>query len=219
MRRGHGSQLQCRELVAVSPEGHLPMHSYDLILTITGGLSAALVLGYLTHRLGLSPIVGYLLAGTLVGPHTPGFVADVTLAEQLAEIGVILLMFRRGPAIPRRGTARGPARCRARCHRSKRGRHAAGGTDRAHSSDGTGRRVSSSAWHWPSPAPSFWSGCSPTTTICIRPPVTSLSGGWSSRTCSRCSRWCCCRRCSIRRRTARRCGWPWRRRRSRSRRS
>jgi CPA2 family monovalent cation:H+ antiporter-2 len=69
------------------------MHAYDLILTLTGGLSAALVLGYLTHRLGLSPIVGYLLAGTLVGPHTPGFVADITLAEQLAEIGVILLMF------------------------------------------------------------------------------------------------------------------------------
>jgi monovalent cation:H+ antiporter-2, CPA2 family len=69
------------------------MHAYDLILTLTGGLSAALVLGYATERLGLSPIVGYLLAGTLVGPHTPGFVADATLAEQLAEIGVILLMF------------------------------------------------------------------------------------------------------------------------------
>ena len=69
------------------------MHGYDLILTLTGGLSAALVLGYLTHRLGLSPIVGYLLAGLLVGPYTPGFVADTALAEQLAEIGVILLMF------------------------------------------------------------------------------------------------------------------------------
>ncbi|HEX6945723.1 MAG TPA: cation:proton antiporter [Casimicrobiaceae bacterium] len=69
------------------------MHAYDLILTLTGGLTAALVLGYVTQRLGLSPIVGYLLAGTLVGPHTPGFVADATLAEQLAEIGVILLMF------------------------------------------------------------------------------------------------------------------------------
>src|SRR3990170_1595625 len=69
------------------------MHAYDLILTLTGGLSAALVLGYITQRLGLSPILGYLLAGTLVGPHTPGFVADTTIAEQLAEIGVILLMF------------------------------------------------------------------------------------------------------------------------------
>jgi monovalent cation:H+ antiporter-2, CPA2 family len=69
------------------------MHGYDLILTLTGGLAAALVLGYLTQRVGLSPIVGYLLAGMLVGPHTPGFVADASLAEQLAEIGVILLMF------------------------------------------------------------------------------------------------------------------------------
>jgi CPA2 family monovalent cation:H+ antiporter-2 len=69
------------------------MHDYDLILTLTGGLSAALILGYLTQRLGLSPIAGYLIAGTLVGPHTPGFVADAALAEQLAEIGVILLMF------------------------------------------------------------------------------------------------------------------------------
>ena len=69
------------------------MHSYDLILTLTGSLAAALAFGYLTQRIGLSPIVGYLLAGTLVGPHTPGFVADLSLAEQLAEIGVILLMF------------------------------------------------------------------------------------------------------------------------------
>jgi CPA2 family monovalent cation:H+ antiporter-2 len=69
------------------------MHAYDLILTLTGGLAAALVLGFITQRLGLSPIVGYLLAGTLVGPHTPGFVADAAMAEQLAEIGVILLMF------------------------------------------------------------------------------------------------------------------------------
>jgi CPA2 family monovalent cation:H+ antiporter-2 len=69
------------------------MPHLDLILTLTGGLAAALGLGYLTHRLGLSPIVGYLLAGIAVGPYTPGFVADQGLAEQLAEIGVILLMF------------------------------------------------------------------------------------------------------------------------------
>src|SRR5687768_5708274 len=69
------------------------MHGYDLILTLTGSLGAALVLGYITQRLGLSPIVGYLLAGTLVGPYTPGFVADASMAEELAEIGVILLMF------------------------------------------------------------------------------------------------------------------------------
>ena len=69
------------------------MHSFDLILTLTGGLAAALVFGYLTQRVGLSPIVGYLLAGVAVGPNTPGFVANTHLAEQLAEVGVILLMF------------------------------------------------------------------------------------------------------------------------------
>jgi CPA2 family monovalent cation:H+ antiporter-2 len=69
------------------------VHSLDLILTISGGLTAALVLGYITQRLGLSPIVGYLIAGTLVGPYTPGFVANGGIAEQLAEVGVILLMF------------------------------------------------------------------------------------------------------------------------------
>src|SRR6516162_8812986 len=69
------------------------MHHLDLLLTLTGGLAAALVCGYLTHRLGLSPIVGYLLGGIAVGPYTPGFVANRPLAEQLAEVGVILLMF------------------------------------------------------------------------------------------------------------------------------
>ena len=60
---------------------------------MTGGLTAALFLGYLTHRLGLSPIVGYFLGGTLLGPHPAGVVADASLAEPMAEIGVILLMF------------------------------------------------------------------------------------------------------------------------------
>src|SRR6266705_838764 len=69
------------------------MPHLDLLLTLTGGLAVALMLGYLTHRLGLSPIVGYLVGGILVGPHTPGFVANQALAEQLAEVGVILLMF------------------------------------------------------------------------------------------------------------------------------
>jgi CPA2 family monovalent cation:H+ antiporter-2 len=65
----------------------------ELILTLTSGLAAALLMGYITQRLGLSPIVGYLLAGILVGPYTPGLEADVDLAQQMAEIGVILLMF------------------------------------------------------------------------------------------------------------------------------
>jgi CPA2 family monovalent cation:H+ antiporter-2 len=69
------------------------MHEIDLILTLTGGLAAALIGGYVTFRLGLSPIIGYLLAGFAVGPNTPGFVADKELADQLAEIGVVLLMF------------------------------------------------------------------------------------------------------------------------------
>jgi CPA2 family monovalent cation:H+ antiporter-2 len=74
------------------PEG-TRMHNIDLILTLTASLAAALALGYVTHRLGLSPLVGYLLAGIAVGPRTPGFVANRELAEQLAEVGVILLMF------------------------------------------------------------------------------------------------------------------------------
>jgi CPA2 family monovalent cation:H+ antiporter-2 len=67
---------------------HLP-----LLTTIAAGFAAAWVLGLITQRLGLSPIVGYLLAGVAIGPHTPGFTGDVALAQQLAEIGVILLMF------------------------------------------------------------------------------------------------------------------------------
>jgi CPA2 family monovalent cation:H+ antiporter-2 len=69
------------------------MHSLDLILTLTGGLAAALAFGFVSHRAGLSPILGYLAAGLLVGPYTPGFVADRHMAEQLAEVGIILLMF------------------------------------------------------------------------------------------------------------------------------
>jgi CPA2 family monovalent cation:H+ antiporter-2 len=69
------------------------VHNFDLILTLTVSLAIAASLGYITHRLRLSPIVGYLIAGLVVGPYTPGFVANRELAEQLAEIGVILLMF------------------------------------------------------------------------------------------------------------------------------
>lgn len=68
-------------------------HDIELILTLTGGLTAALALGFLAQKLRLSPIVGYLLAGVLVGPFTPGFVANSNFATQFAEIGVILLMF------------------------------------------------------------------------------------------------------------------------------
>jgi len=69
------------------------MQDLSLILTLAAGLASALVFGYLTHRVGLSPIVGYLLAGVVIGPNTPGFIANPELAEQLANVGVILLMF------------------------------------------------------------------------------------------------------------------------------
>lgn len=69
------------------------MHDINLITTVAFSLTAALVFGLLAKRFGLSPIVGYLIAGMAVGPHTPGFVGDVELGKQLAEIGVILLMF------------------------------------------------------------------------------------------------------------------------------
>ena len=68
-------------------------HHTPLIGTIVAGLVFAFALGALAHRLRVSPIAGYLLAGVLVGPFTPGIVADTEIASELAEIGVILLMF------------------------------------------------------------------------------------------------------------------------------
>src|SRR6476620_4023612 len=69
------------------------MHDLPLITTIAAAFTAAWVLGIITQKLRLSPIVGYLLAGVVIGPYTPGFVGDQHLATQLAEVGVILLMF------------------------------------------------------------------------------------------------------------------------------
>lgn len=68
-------------------------HDTDLINIVAVGLGIAFILGALANRLRLSPLVGYLAAGVLVGPFTPGFVADQALANQLAELGVMLLMF------------------------------------------------------------------------------------------------------------------------------
>ncbi|ETS33150.1 Kef family K(+) transporter [Photorhabdus temperata] len=68
-------------------------HSTPLITTLVGGFVLAYLLGMLAQRLKISPLVGYLTAGVLAGPFTPGFVADASLAPELAEIGVILLMF------------------------------------------------------------------------------------------------------------------------------
>jgi CPA2 family monovalent cation:H+ antiporter-2 len=68
-------------------------HEISLITTIAAGLGLALIIGFLATRLKLPPLVGYLVAGIIIGPATPGFVADVHLAGQLAEIGVMLMMF------------------------------------------------------------------------------------------------------------------------------
>jgi len=68
-------------------------HSVNLIHTIAAALGLALALGFVATRLRLPALVGYLLAGVVIGPFTPGFVADVGMASQLAEIGVMLLMF------------------------------------------------------------------------------------------------------------------------------
>jgi monovalent cation:H+ antiporter-2, CPA2 family len=69
------------------------MHHDDLLVNLSASLVAALIFGLLTERLRLSPIVGYLLAGILLGPHTPGVRGDAETALQFAEIGVVLLMF------------------------------------------------------------------------------------------------------------------------------
>lgn len=68
-------------------------HDAPLITTMAAAFASAWLLGMLAQKVGLSPIVGYLLAGVVIGPYTPGFVGDAPLAAQLAEIGVVLLMF------------------------------------------------------------------------------------------------------------------------------
>src|SRR5574340_1438507 len=68
-------------------------HDISLITTIAVAFGLAMVLGFVALRLRMPPLLGYLLAGILIGPATPGFVADIELSRQLAEIGVILLMF------------------------------------------------------------------------------------------------------------------------------
>ena len=68
-------------------------HSIDLITTIAIGLGLAMVMGLVASRFRMPPLVGYLIAGIIIGPGTPGFVADMELTAQLAEIGVMLLMF------------------------------------------------------------------------------------------------------------------------------
>jgi CPA2 family monovalent cation:H+ antiporter-2 len=68
-------------------------HHLPLITTLAAALTAALLLGVVARKLRLPPLVGYLVAGILIGPHTPGFIGDLALAGELSEIGIILLMF------------------------------------------------------------------------------------------------------------------------------
>ena len=68
-------------------------HDTSLITTIAAALGLAMILGFVASRLRMPPLIGYLLAGIFIGPATPGFVADIELSRQLAEIGVMLLMF------------------------------------------------------------------------------------------------------------------------------
>ena len=68
-------------------------HHTSLIALLVAGFVLAFIFGALANRLKLSPLIGYLMAGIIAGPFTPGFVADLDLASQLAEVGVILLMF------------------------------------------------------------------------------------------------------------------------------
>ena len=69
------------------------MHDLSVLITFAVGLTGALLFGYIAVRLHVSPIIGYLLAGVAVGPFTPGVVVNHAVAEQFAEIGVILLLF------------------------------------------------------------------------------------------------------------------------------
>ena len=69
------------------------LHDTPLIATLVAGLGFAFIFGAIANRLRMQPLVGYLVAGILVGPHTPGFAADPALAQELAGLGVILLMF------------------------------------------------------------------------------------------------------------------------------
>jgi CPA2 family monovalent cation:H+ antiporter-2 len=68
-------------------------HDIPLISTIAVGLSLAFICGLIASKLRIPPIVGYILAGIIIGPHTPGYMADIAIAEQLSEIGVVLLLF------------------------------------------------------------------------------------------------------------------------------
>ena len=68
-------------------------HDLPLVTTLAVGLSLAFACGLVASKFRIPPIVGYLLAGVLIGPFSPGFTADLSIAEELSEIGIVLLMF------------------------------------------------------------------------------------------------------------------------------
>lgn len=68
-------------------------HGLDFISTLTVGFALAFILGFIAQKFKLTPIIGYLIAGYIIGPYSPGFIANVKIAEQLSEIGIILLLF------------------------------------------------------------------------------------------------------------------------------
>ena len=171
------------------------MHGFDLIATIAGGFTAALILGYITQRIGLSPLVGYLLAGVLVGPAHAGLCRRRRAGRTAGRDWRHPPDVRRRAAVPLRRAAGRARRRRARRDRAKRRRDAAGRGRRARPSAGRGPPPSSSGSRCRWPARWCSSACSPTTATCTRPPATSPSAGSSSRTCSPSSCWCCCRRC------------------------
>lgn len=71
----------------------MQIHDMPLVTTVAVGLTMAFICGLIASRLRLSPLIGYLFAGILIGPHTPGYIADQDIANELSEIGIVLLMF------------------------------------------------------------------------------------------------------------------------------
>lgn len=85
--------------MSLSPQDIQHVSDYQnlsIVFILTAGFGVAGILGYVTHRLHLSPILGYLIAGYLIGPFSPGYIADLKISEQLAEIGVVLMLFEVG---------------------------------------------------------------------------------------------------------------------------
>ena len=167
-------------------------HHTPLITTLVVGIVLAFAFGMVAHRLRVSPLVGYLLAGVAVGPFTPGFVADQEVANEFAELGVILLMFGVGLhfsvadllAVRRVAVPGAP---------SQMGRHTVG--------DGVigrwaGRSApaSFSACRSPLRARSSCSAPSRSARNSTRERGRVAVAGWWSRTSPSCSPWCCCRR-------------------------